>query len=229
MEDVAVREMQQKHRGAKPHNQAAGAFPDIGYRNSRASSASIFTAATGQGTAIRVFGLLLTPAVAFGMLAAFGGSARLAAMLVWAVWIACGVGFYFLPTYEANIRRQPNMTSIVVLNVFLGWTLVGWVVAMVWGCADRQSVTGSSQPDFYDRSPASAPLHAASSRQVFGPITAPVKADIPVVQPHVVSTVPALAPSGSVADELRKLADLREQGILTEEEFRAQKSKLLSA
>ena len=37
---------------------------------------------------------------------------------------------------------------------------------------------------------------------------------------------PASAPS-SVADELRKLADLRAQGIINESEFQAQKAKLL--
>ena len=43
--------------------------------------------------------------------------------------------------------------------------------------------------------------------------------------------VPAQAPSPEaavdVADQLRKLAELRDQGILTDEEFSAQKSKLL--
>jgi Short C-terminal domain len=40
------------------------------------------------------------------------------------------------------------------------------------------------------------------------------------------------APAGGgtdLADELRKLADLRDQGILTEEEFEAQKAKILGS
>jgi hypothetical protein len=35
--------------------------------------------------------------------------------------------------------------------------------------------------------------------------------------------------SGLVADELRKLADLRNEGVLTEEEFAAQKGRLLGS
>ena len=35
-------------------------------------------------------------------------------------------------------------------------------------------------------------------------------------------------PAVSVADELLKLASLRDQGILTEDEFSAQKAKLLA-
>jgi hypothetical protein len=37
----------------------------------------------------------------------------------------------------------------------------------------------------------------------------------------------AVAPRVSVADELAKLAQLKEAGVLTEEEFAAQKAKLL--
>jgi hypothetical protein len=37
---------------------------------------------------------------------------------------------YFLPAYIA--RKKRNGTSIGLLNIFLGWTLIGWVVALVW-------------------------------------------------------------------------------------------------
>jgi Short C-terminal domain len=40
---------------------------------------------------------------------------------------------------------------------------------------------------------------------------------------------PAAAPAVDVATELQKLADLKAQGILTEEEFAAQKAKLLAS
>ena len=45
--------------------------------------------------------------------------------------------------------------------------------------------------------------------------------------PHVPAQAPAPEAAVDVADQLRKLADLRDQGILTEEEFPAQKSRLL--
>jgi hypothetical protein len=45
---------------------------------------------------------------------------------------------------------------------------------------------------------------------------------------QVISPAPAAAPeSPSVADQLAKLADLKNQGVLTEAEFQAQKEKLL--
>jgi threonine/homoserine/homoserine lactone efflux protein len=42
---------------------------------------------------------------------------------------------YFLPTIIAFIRKKTNAVSILLLNLFLGWTLVGWVIALVWSTA----------------------------------------------------------------------------------------------
>jgi hypothetical protein len=40
---------------------------------------------------------------------------------------------YFLPTWVAIIRDHPQALPICLFNFFLGWTLVGWVGALVWG------------------------------------------------------------------------------------------------
>jgi len=42
---------------------------------------------------------------------------------------------YFVPSLIALIRGRTNTGAIIVLNVFLGWTLVGWVVSLVWAVA----------------------------------------------------------------------------------------------
>jgi hypothetical protein len=45
-----------------------------------------------------------------------------------------GFGFvmYFLPSILAFARNKRDTTAIVLLNFFLGWTMIGWVVALVW-------------------------------------------------------------------------------------------------
>jgi hypothetical protein len=43
-----------------------------------------------------------------------------------------GFIFYFLPSIVALARSKRNTLSIFLLNLFLGWTLIGWVVALVW-------------------------------------------------------------------------------------------------
>ena len=39
---------------------------------------------------------------------------------------------YFIPAIVASVRHHRNRMAITVLNIFLGWTLIGWVVALVW-------------------------------------------------------------------------------------------------
>lgn len=41
---------------------------------------------------------------------------------------------YFLPGIVASSRSHHQAVAIFVLNIFLGWTFVGWVVALVWAC-----------------------------------------------------------------------------------------------
>lgn len=37
---------------------------------------------------------------------------------------------YFAPTIVAGLRQHHQLGPIAVINFFLGWTLIGWVVAM---------------------------------------------------------------------------------------------------
>ena len=46
--------------------------------------------------------------------------------------IAFILGIYFLPDWIAQSRGHPNRGSIFILNLFLGWTFLGWVAALVW-------------------------------------------------------------------------------------------------
>ena len=39
---------------------------------------------------------------------------------------------YFLPSIVALARSKRDTAAIVLLNFFLGWTMIGWVVALVW-------------------------------------------------------------------------------------------------
>ena len=39
---------------------------------------------------------------------------------------------YFIPSAVALIRKHPQKMAVLMLNIFLGWTLLGWVAAMIW-------------------------------------------------------------------------------------------------
>ena len=40
--------------------------------------------------------------------------------------------FYFLPGLIASLRNHKNKLAIFLLNLLLGWTVLGWVVSLVW-------------------------------------------------------------------------------------------------
>ena len=44
------------------------------------------------------------------------------------------LGIYFLPVLICAWRNHPQKNSIGIINIFVGWTLIGWVVALAWSC-----------------------------------------------------------------------------------------------
>lgn len=45
-----------------------------------------------------------------------------------------GFGFvmYFLPSIVALARSKRDLYLIFLLNLFLGWSIIGWVIALIW-------------------------------------------------------------------------------------------------
>jgi hypothetical protein len=39
---------------------------------------------------------------------------------------------YLLPWFIAHGRKHPNVSPIAVLNIFFGWTFIGWVACLAW-------------------------------------------------------------------------------------------------
>ena len=46
---------------------------------------------------------------------------------------------YFLPIVVSGVRGCKAHNGIVVVNLFLGWTFVGWVVALAWAASGERS------------------------------------------------------------------------------------------
>jgi hypothetical protein len=63
---------------------------------------------------------------------------------------------YFLPTIIGAIRKKKNLTAIFLVNLFLGWSIVGWIVALVWA-ASTQAVDMTTPATGYPVQPQSSP------------------------------------------------------------------------
>ena len=48
--------------------------------------------------------------------------------------------FYFLPFAIAFYKKRVNTGAIFALNLFLGWTLIGWVISLVWALKDERTI-----------------------------------------------------------------------------------------
>ena len=47
------------------------------------------------------------------------------------------LGLYFIPTIVAVCREHSQAAPIIIVNLFLGWTLIGWVVALAWAAMNE--------------------------------------------------------------------------------------------
>jgi Superinfection immunity protein len=56
-----------------------------------------------------------------------------------ALVLIIGAFFYFIPALAGH--KKQNAGAIFALNLFLGWTLIGWVVALVWAMTKDTTAT----------------------------------------------------------------------------------------
>ncbi|TAM77420.1 superinfection immunity protein [bacterium] len=52
--------------------------------------------------------------------------------------VVIAIGAYFIPSIIAFVKQKSNRIAILALNFFLGWSLVGWVVSLVWALSNEQ-------------------------------------------------------------------------------------------
>jgi Superinfection immunity protein len=63
------------------------------------------------------------------------------------IFLALSLSFYFIPTLVASHRHHHNLLAIGVLNFFLGWIGIGWIIALVWACTAVQKRSESQYLD----------------------------------------------------------------------------------
>ena len=55
---------------------------------------------------------------------------------VWAIekaqFIVIGIYIYIAPSIIAYNRKHHQKMAIIALNVLLGWSIIGWIIALIW-------------------------------------------------------------------------------------------------
>ena len=74
-----------------------------------------------------------------GSIAPWSGLTGWLALVVFGACIVGACALYLLPFIIGDIRGVPNVGSILVINLFLGWTFIGWVVALAMACRSKST------------------------------------------------------------------------------------------
>lgn len=64
----------------------------------------------------------------------------------WFCIIATLVALGVLPSIIAFRRGHTNRRAILALNILLGWTVIGWIVALVWSVTAFEKMSESTAP-----------------------------------------------------------------------------------
>lgn len=67
------------------------------------------------------------------------GSAIAGAGIMTAIMVIVGIIIYLIPTFVAYKRKHTYKVAIILLNIFLGWTFIGWVGTLIWAFIDNNT------------------------------------------------------------------------------------------
>jgi hypothetical protein len=82
--------------------------------------------------------------------------------------IVFGVVIYFVPSFWAMGKR--NSGAIFALNLFLGWTFIGWVGALIWAIMDKDDIK-PVQPSNYDTKLSFCPYCEVDTKTYYQPVS----------------------------------------------------------
>jgi len=79
---------------------------------------------------------------------------------------------YFFPSIIASSRGHKNREPIIAVNIFLGWTFIGWAIAFVWALTHQEP---AEKPKPTNKQSGQSMLEvtmAANPKQTFGDVMA---------------------------------------------------------
>ena len=131
---------------------------------------------------------------------------------------------YFLPTIIAFARKKDSAGAVFILNFFLGWTLIGWVICLIWALSDGRRTTVIVNNNGPAYPPATGPAWSSNAGHDYQPeYRQTTRQTNPTWRP----SNPKTTSSQEKIDQLRQLKQLFDEGALTEEEFNRQKASIL--
>ena len=56
------------------------------------------------------------------------------------------LSLYLIPTFVALLRHHHNISGVFVVNLLTGWTVIGWIAALIMACMPKPTPAVIVQP-----------------------------------------------------------------------------------
>jgi Superinfection immunity protein len=60
--------------------------------------------------------------------------------------IALALAVYFLPSIISSTRTRRYLTGIFWVNLLFGWTVLGWIAALIWAVMEKPTPISLERP-----------------------------------------------------------------------------------
>ena len=134
--------------------------------------------------------------------------------------ILCLTG-YLAPTIIALIRNHHYKWVLFAINLIFGMTGIGYLIAFIWAVWPRKTAI----LDVVANDPTTNSHEAG--QKVYEQMGSNIRAFRDAANPSSTATPSKFTVNEDCDEILRRLAKLKEEGIITEEEFGRKKSELL--
>lgn len=62
------------------------------------------------------------------------------------LFLALFLWVFWMPTIVAVMNQHPSAVMIFLINLFFGWTFIGWLIAMIWARNPKPPAFLTRQP-----------------------------------------------------------------------------------
>ena len=64
------------------------------------------------------------------------------------IFVIVGVPLYFFPAIIAWYRQHPRLEVVFLVNALVAWTVVGWLVTLLWSFSGPGAAESPSEKTF---------------------------------------------------------------------------------
>lgn len=83
-----------------------------------------------------IFGAIIIFALIYATFGSLSSGAIISILTMIAIPLV--ICFYLLPTIIAIKRNHLQKVPIILINILLGFTAIGWIVALIWACMESK-------------------------------------------------------------------------------------------